>query len=244
MRFSVPRDRAGDLAGRRAAPMPQFPGAGGYAEINLRAPGNPVIVSRRLQGPSASSPIAPIRFLPRENMMSALKRVWRSAQLFVGFHRDRTGRKRESVKIWQPTDGSASIDPNPDEREALMIVRSGDTEQPRDVQVRLQPDRIMFRRDQGAGWNRIIVEETGVAVEIDGSWIVIRADGSVSREQGGDLTFLESDGAVLKTTGSVEAMMSGDGVELTRRTRTTIAAISEDGILAAPRVRGSTPDDR
>ena len=58
--------------------------------------------------------------------MSTLKRVWRSAQLLVGFHRDRSGRKRDSVRVWQPTDGSASIDPDPGEREALMIVRSGD----------------------------------------------------------------------------------------------------------------------
>ena len=175
--------------------------------------------------------------------MSTLKRVWRSAQLLVGFHRDRSGRKRDSVRVWQPTDGSASIDPDPGEREALMIVRRGDAEPPRDLQVRLRPDRIMLRRDPGVGWDRIIVEETGVAVRAGDGWIVIRADGSISREQAGDLTFLESDGAVLKTAGSVEAMMSGDGVELTRRTPTTIAAISEDGILAAPRVRKDDPDD-
>lgn len=48
-------------------------------------------------------------------------------------------------------------------------------------------------------------------------------------------TYVESDGAVLKKTEFVDAMMSGDGVELSRRTPTTIAAICEDGVLAKSR---------
>ncbi len=60
----------------------------------------------------------------------------------------------------------------------------------------------------------------------------ISADGSAAHERDGDMTYVESDGAVLKKTEFVEAMMSGDGVELSRRTPTTVAAITEDGVLA------------
>ncbi|WP_156916746.1 hypothetical protein [Leisingera aquimarina] len=93
----------------------------------------------------------------------------------------------------------------------------------------------MLRRDPGAGWEGIVVEETGLSVQVNGTWIRILADGSVSREADGDTTYLEADGAVLKKTKFAEAMVSGDGVELTRRTDTTIAAIRHDGVIAKSR---------
>lgn len=59
-----------------------------------------------------------------------------------------------------------------------------------------------------------------------------KSDGSVQHERDGDMIYVESDRAVLKKTEFVEAMMSGDEVELSSRTPTTITAIRKDGVLA------------
>jgi len=66
-------------------------------------------------------------------------------------------------------------------------------------------------------------------------WININADGSIAHDLDGDMTYVEADGAVLKKTQYVDAMMSGDGTELSRRTPTTIAAITADGVIAKGR---------
>ena len=42
-------------------------------------------------------------------------RVWKSAQLYIGFHRDRQGNQRAEAKVWPPKNGNATIHPNPDE---------------------------------------------------------------------------------------------------------------------------------
>ncbi|MDA3857386.1 MAG: hypothetical protein PF480_03925, partial [Roseovarius sp.] len=130
---------------------------------------------------------------------------------------------------------NASIHPNPEEQEAFLVVKAADRAGPRDVQVKLHPDKIVLRRDSGPSWEGVVVEDHMISVQVAGAWVRIRADGSVAHERDGDMTYVESDGAVLKKTEFVEAMMSGDGVELSRRTPTTIAAITEDGVLAKSR---------
>jgi hypothetical protein len=115
------------------------------------------------------------------------------------------------------------------------VVKAADRAGPRDVQVKLHPDNIVLRRDSGPSWEGVVVEDHMISVQVAGAWVRIRADGSVAHERDGDMTYVESDGAVLKKTEFVEAMMSGDGVELSRRTPTTIAAITEDGVLAKSR---------
>ncbi|MEP3329345.1 MAG: hypothetical protein ABJO34_02695, partial [Sedimentitalea sp.] len=84
------------------------------------------------------------------------------------------------------------------------------------------------------------VEDHMISVQVGGAWVRIKADGSVSHELDGDMTYVESDGSVLKKTEFVDAMMSGDGVELSRRTPTSIATITEDGVLA--KSRDTTPE--
>ena len=74
-----------------------------------------------------------------------------------------------------------------------------------------------------------------VSVAVAGISIRINHDGSITREDGNDTTWVEADGSVLKKTEFVEASMSGDGVELTRRTPDSIAAIQSDGLVAKAR---------
>lgn len=46
---------------------------------------------------------------------------------------------------------------------------------------------------------------------------------------------VDADGSVLKKTQFVEASMSGDGVNLARRTQDNVSAISGDGVLSKSR---------
>jgi len=169
------------------------------------------------------------------DVKQAALRVWKSAQLYIGFHRDPKGNQRAQAKVWPPKNGSATIHPNPEAQEVFLVVKTADKVEPRDVQVKLRPDKIVLRRDPGVGWEGVVVEDHMISVQVNGTWIRISADGSVAHDLNGDMTYVESDGAVLKKTEFVEAMMSGDGVELSRRTPTTIAAIREDGVLAKSR---------
>ncbi len=169
------------------------------------------------------------------DIAKAAQRVWRSAQLYIGFHRDQQGNQRSQARVWPPKNARATINPDPTDQEAFVVVKAADKTKTEDVQIKLHPDRIVLRRDESVGWEGIMLKEHSVAVHVNGIWININADGSVAHDLDGDMTYVESDGAVLKKTEYVDAMMSGDGVELSRRTPTTIAKISEDGVLAKSR---------
>lgn len=179
------------------------------------------------------------------NIMDVVKtvtRVWKSAQLYIGFHRDQNGKERAQAKVWPPKNGNATIHSNPEEQEAFLVIKDADMDAARDVQIKLHPDKIVLRRDPGVSWEGVVVEDYMIAVQVNGVWVRIKADGSVSHELDGDMTYVESDGSVLKKTEFVDAMMSGDGVALSRRTPTTIAAITEDGVLAKSRDDTALPE--
>ena len=165
-------------------------------------------------------------------LATTTRRIWRSAQLFIGFHTDQRGNTRNTPKVWPPKNANATIHPEPKVKETFLEIRAHDKEA-RDVQIRLQPDKIVLRRDpDDIGWEGIVVEDDNVAVRVNGTWIKIKVDGAISRETNDDTTYIEADGSVLKKTEYVDAIMSGDGVELSRRTPDTIAAITESGVLA------------
>lgn len=166
---------------------------------------------------------------------SQAKRIWKSAQLYIGFHRDQSGQRRTSVKVWPPKNANASIHSNPEEQEAFLVVKSEDRQNARDVQIKLRQDKFVLRRDAGEAWEGIIVEDHMVSIQVNGTWIRIMGDGSISHAKGSDTTYVEADGSVLKKTEYVEAMMSGDGKKLTRRTHDNISAIDETGIVSKAR---------
>jgi len=169
------------------------------------------------------------------DIAKVVRRTWKSAQLYIGFHRDLGGKKREEPKVWPPKNASATIHSDPTEQEAFVVVKSSDGDAAQDVQIKLRPDKIVLRRDYEDAWNGVLVTDHSVTVAVAGLSIRINHDGSITREDGNDTTWVEADGSILKKTEFVEASMSSDGVEMARRTPDNVSAISRDGFLSKGR---------
>ena len=68
------------------------------------------------------------------------RRVWKSAQLYVGFHRDPAGKLRKAPHVWPPKNARATIHPNPDEQESFLLLKSAEGDSDQDIQSKLRPD--------------------------------------------------------------------------------------------------------
>lgn len=158
-----------------------------------------------------------------------------SAQLYIGFHRDPEGKRRDAPKVWPPKNARATIHADPTEQEAFVMLKSVDGDDAQDVQIKLRPDMIVLRRDCPDAWDGIIVDQYSVKVKVGGVSIHVNYDGSISREDGDSTTWVEADGGVLKKTEFVEAAMSPDGSELTRRTPDNLTAITQSGLVSKDR---------
>lgn len=162
-------------------------------------------------------------------------RVWKSAQLCIGFHRNHDGGQRKVPHLWTPKDGKASLYFNPSEQESFVLLKSAEGDTQADVQIRMRPDALeMTRKTQGA-WNAVAVDEFAVTVEVAGIQVRVGHDGTVIREDANGTTWIEADGGVLKKTQMVEASISRDGMELTRRTPDNLSVIAEQGVLSRQR---------
>lgn len=166
---------------------------------------------------------------------SAVRRVWKSAQLYIGFHRDPEGQKRDTPHVWPPKNAHATIYGDPGEQEVFLVLKSADGDSDQDIQIKLRPDMIVLRRDFAEAWEGIKIDENTVAVKVGDVSIRINQDGSITREDGDSTTWVEADGGVLKKTEFVEASMSRDGAELTRRTADNLTAITERGMVSKDR---------
>ncbi|MCF6328731.1 MAG: hypothetical protein L3J02_02890 [Henriciella sp.] len=166
---------------------------------------------------------------------SKVRRVWKSAQLFVGFHRDPDGKRRDEPHVWSPKNAHASIHRDPSEQEVFLVVNGADGDRDQDIQIKLRPDMIVLRRDFKDAWQGVKIDAFGVSVKVGGVLIWVNHDGSITREDGDSTTWVEADGGVLKKTEFVEAAMSGDGMELTRRTPDNLTAITQGGLLSKER---------
>ena len=155
-----------------------------------------------------------------------------------GFIRIRKASRATQPKLWPPKNGSASIHGDPSAQEAIVVVKAADPEAAQDVQIKLHPNRIVVRRDADAWWQGVAVDEHSVTVRMaDNTIIEIRHDGSVKRRSAEDETHVEADGSIFKFTEFAEAHMTGDGVEMTRRTEDRIATITADGVVDRARKR-------
>lgn len=161
-------------------------------------------------------------------------RVWKSAQLCVGFHKDRDGRQRRTPRLWTPKDGRAALYSS-NEQESFVLLKSTESDQQSDVQIRMRPDAIEMTRSYQGAWNAVTVDEFSVTVEVAGARINIGHDGTVTREDETGTTWLEANGGVLKKAETVEASISSDGMELTRRTPDNLSVIAEQGVLSRQR---------
>lgn len=167
---------------------------------------------------------------------SAVQRVWKSAQLYIGFHKDQSGRKRDQAKVWPPKNASASIHSDPSEQETFLVVKSANKSASEDVQIKVRADKIVLRRDCEVCWQGVQVDAYSVMVRTaDDVYIKIGHDGSVTRQTEADETTVDADGSVFKRTDYAEAHMSGDGVTVSRRTASNVSAITEDGVLSKSR---------
>lgn len=153
--------------------------------------------------------------------------VWKSAQLYIGFHRDPKGRQRSAPKVWPPKDARARIHADPDIQETFLMLKSADGDADQDVQIKLRPDMVVLRRDYDGGWEGIIADAHSVAVKVGGV--------SITREDGDSTTWVEADGGVLKKTEFVESAVYSDGMEMTRRTPDNLTAITPRGLLSKDR---------
>lgn len=167
-------------------------------------------------------------------VVSKPHRVWKSAQLCVGFHRDRDGRQRKAPHFWTPKDGRASLYSN-NEQESFVLLKSTEGNSQTDVQIRMRPDAIEMTRSYQGAWNALTVDEFAVSVEVAGIQIRIDHDGTVTREDQTGTTWLEANGGVLKKAETVEASISRDGMELIRRTADNLSVIAEQGVLSRQR---------
>lgn len=160
------------------------------------------------------------------------RRVWKSAQMYLAFHKDQNKRQRKEPKLWPPKNGSASLHGDTTEQETVVVVKSADPAQTRDVEIKMQPNRIVMRREAAMWWQAVAVYDDAVAVRMpDGLVIEIRHDGSVKRRSTEDETHVEADGSIIKWTPHAESTMTGDGIEMSRRTEGRIAAITHDGVV-------------
>ena len=167
-----------------------------------------------------------------------IRRVWKSAQMYIAFHKDQNKRQRNEPKFWPPKNGSASLHGDPAQQEAIVVVKAADPEDTQDVQIKLHPGRIVVRRDAEIWWQGVAVDDHSVTVRMaDNTIIEIRHDGSVKRRSAEDETHVEADGSIFKWTEHAETTMTGDGIEMTRRTEDRITAITYDGVVDRARNR-------
>ena len=159
-------------------------------------------------------------------------RVWKSAQLYIGFHRDPEGRARKEPHVWPPKNGRATIHEDPDEQEAFVVLKSAQGDAAQDVHITLRPDLIVLRRDYKRAWEGVVVDPFTVSVKIGGVSIRINYDGSITRDDGDSTTWVEADGGILKKTEFVDAAMTADGIEISRRTPDNFTAISGRGLIS------------
>lgn len=161
-----------------------------------------------------------------------MSRIWKSVSLFVAFHRDRKQRARKFPYLWPPTGARASVtDKDGTGQEAFVLVKGdGDA---RDVQIKVWPDKIVLRRDDGHDWSGIVVTDHGAAVRVGDRWIEVRHDGSVksSTADGADVTILEADGAIYRWADLAEIIVSPDGGNISRRSPEGTAAITPQGVV-------------
>ena len=165
-------------------------------------------------------------------LSKSLRRVWKSAQLYVGFHRDPEGRERQAPHVWPPKNGRATIHEDPAEQEMFVMLKSVSSNAAQDVQIKLRPDMVVLRRDCADAWEGVVADEFTVSVKVGGVSIRVNYDGSITREDGDSTTWVEADGSVLKKTEFVDAAMSADGTELSRRTPDNLTAITGRGLLS------------
>lgn len=166
-------------------------------------------------------------------LTTTAKRIWKGAQLYIGFHKDTDGKARDEPHLWPPKNARATIHEDAETQETFAVV-SGVTEA-NDVQIKMRSDKIILRRDSEVAWHGIIADEHAVSIVVGDTTITVKHDGSVKRTLNDDTTSIEADGAIFKSTALADATMSGDGTEMVSRTEDSITAVKKYGVVVKAR---------
>jgi hypothetical protein len=166
-------------------------------------------------------------------LATTVNRIWKGAQLYIGFHKDTDGNARDEPHLWPPKNARATIHEDANIQEVFAVVQSHT--EANDVQIKMRSDKIILRRDSKTAWHGIIADEHAVSVVVGDTTITINHDGSVKRTLNDDTTSIEADGSIFKSTAFADATMSGDGTELVSRTENNIAAVKKDGVVMKAR---------
>ena len=92
--------------------------------------------------------------------------------MYVGFHTDQKGKPRTQPKLWSLKNGNASIHNDATVHEAIVVVRTADSEASQDVQIKLHPNRIVVRRETDMRWQGVAVDEHSVTIRMADNTII------------------------------------------------------------------------
>ena len=174
---------------------------------------------------------------PPPGTAEATRAVWRKAKLLIAFLRDKDRREHPEPFLYTPKDGSAGLRADPATAETFVHVQG--TDRADDVQIKLRPDKIIARRVEGRGWQGVEIDDFTVRVLVGDTWILVRWDGSVTREAADTTTHVEFDGSILHMADEAEVHVSADGTDIIRRTPDRIEGLTPDGVVSrARRIEG------
>ncbi|WP_152563405.1 hypothetical protein [Ruegeria halocynthiae] len=166
------------------------------------------------------------------------RHVWATARMYIAFHLDQSGGRRDAPRFWSPKNGCASLHRDPKAQEVVLVLKAAEPGREQGVEVKLHPNRIIVRRDAEMWWQGVAIEEDTVRVQMaDGTRISVGYDGRIKREADEGHTHVEADGSVFKRTRQAVVHVTGDGVEMKQRTEDRIVAITADGVVDRARKR-------
>ena len=156
--------------------------------------------------------------------------LWKAAQLFIAFHKNKQKQTLDKPNIWSPKGAKARLLGKPEDQEAFVRLEGHDPDNT--VQIKFRQNAVGVTRNRVLGWSGIIFDDDGVRVQIDNDFIEIEADGTVKVTRDADTNILHGDGVLMKLNPYAEIAVSADGSQVIRKTKHQIDVISEDGIAS------------
>ena len=170
------------------------------------------------------------------SLPSKVVSTWKSVELMLAFHRDPKGKKRDKPVFWNPKGAFARLFADTKDQETILHLKAeGDSDA--DVMIQFRANKITARRNHPLGWSGIEIDDHSVSVVVNNVLITVKSDGSVTKREDAEITFLEADGSILKNTPWADILVSGDGGSISRRTEDHIDAFTPDGFVSKKRSR-------
>lgn len=81
--------------------------------------------------------------------------VWATARMYIAFHIDQSGGRRDAPRFWSPKNGCASLHRDPKTQEVVLVLKAAEPEHEQGVEVKLHPNRIIVRREAEMWWQGV-----------------------------------------------------------------------------------------